>query len=40
MKRIGFLVLSHPASRKSPLMSEVVRLLSEWGAIAACGWWM
>ncbi|HEY6195352.1 MAG TPA: ATP-grasp domain-containing protein [Candidatus Eisenbacteria bacterium] len=32
MKRIGFLMVSHPRSHKSPIMAEVVRLLSEWGA--------
>lgn len=32
MKRIGFLMLSHPQARKSPVMPEVVRLLGEWGA--------
>jgi len=32
MKRIGFLMLSHPQARNSPIMPEVVRLLSEWGA--------
>ncbi|TMQ63393.1 MAG: hypothetical protein E6K78_10595, partial [Candidatus Eisenbacteria bacterium] len=30
--RIGFLMLSHPQTRKSPVMPEVVRLLTEWGA--------
>jgi ribosomal protein S6--L-glutamate ligase len=32
MMRIGFLMLSYPETRKSPIMPEVVRLLSEWGA--------
>ena len=32
MKRIGFLMLSHPQARKSPIMPEVVKLLSDWGA--------
>lgn len=32
MKRIGFLMISNPQARKSPIMPEVVRLLSDWGA--------
>ena len=32
MKRIGFLMISSPHARKSPIMPEVVRLLSGWGA--------
>ena len=31
MKRIGFIMLSHPQARNSPIMPEVVRLLTEWG---------
>lgn len=30
--RIGFLMLRHPPTRTSPIMPEVVRLLSEYGA--------
>jgi len=32
MKRIGFLMLSYPQAHKSPVMPEVVKLLSDWGA--------
>jgi len=32
MKRIAFLMLSHPQTRLSPIMPEVARLLSQWGA--------
>jgi len=31
VKRIGFIMLSHPQARNSPIMPEVVRLLTEWG---------
>jgi len=30
--KIGIIMLRHPATRLSPVMPEVVRLLSEWGA--------
>jgi len=30
--KIGMIMLRHPATRKSPIMPEVVRLLVEWGA--------
>lgn len=30
--KIGMIMLHHPPTRKSPIMPEVVRLLSEWGA--------
>jgi len=32
MKRIGLLMLSHARSRHSSVMSDVVRLLTDWGA--------
>jgi len=32
MKRIGVIMLSQPQARISPIMPEVVRLLTEWGA--------
>ena len=31
MRRIGFIMLSHPQARHSSIMPEVVRLLTEWG---------
>ena len=31
MKRVGFIMLSHPQARHSPIMPDVVRLLTEWG---------
>lgn len=31
MKRVGFIMVSHPRARNSPIMPEVVRLLTEWG---------